>query len=236
MAEYCKYKNNHAKHIRSLDLSKDKAESADETEPHVDTSERAGAEDDTSGKDSKLPQASAAEAATSESQSPAAETGEDCDSERQLAQLEADKHELKEALLRKQADFENYRRRMQKDKEEAIQFANRSLIAELLEVLDNFERALASHQEEKDSSPAMQGLFEGLELVEKQLSDLLSAKGLKAMDCVGQEFDPNRHEALMMEESMDCKVATVVENFQTGYLLHERVLRPARVKVAKPAN
>ncbi len=155
----------------------------------------------------------------------------------QQARLEAENQELREALLRKQADFENYRRRMQKDKEEAIQFANRSLISELLEVLDNFERALDSHQQDKDSGPAMKGLFEGLELVEKQLRDTLSGRwGLQPIDCVGQEFDPNMHEALMMEESTECEVATVLENFQTGYTLHGKVLRPARVKVAKPAG
>ena len=79
-------------------------------------------------------------------------------------------------------------------------------------------------------------LFEGLELVEKQLSELLCSRGLKAIDSLGAEFDPNIHEALMMEEGADCEAPTVVENFQTGYTLHGRVLRPARVKVAKPAG
>ena len=154
-----------------------------------------------------------------------------------IAQLEAEKQEWQESLLRKQADFENYRRRMQKEKEDAIQFANQSLIGELLEVLDNFERALSSHREEKESSAEMQSLFEGLELVEKQLSDLLCSRwGLKAIESLGAEFDPNFHEALMMEEGEDYEVPTVVESFQTGYILHGRVLRPARVKVAKPAG
>ena len=154
-----------------------------------------------------------------------------------IAQLEAEKQEWQESLLRKQADFENYRRRMQKEKEDAIQFANQSLIGELLEVLDNFERALSSHREEKESSAEMQSLFEGLELVEKQLSDLLCSRwGLKAIESLGAEFDPNFHEALMMEEGENYEVPTVVESFQTGYILHGRVLRPARVKVAKPAG
>ena len=154
-----------------------------------------------------------------------------------IAQLEAEKQEWQESLLRKQADFENYRRRMQKEKEDAIQFANQSLIGELLEVLDNFERALSSHREDKESSAEMQSLFEGLELVEKQLSDLLCSRwGLKAIESLGAEFDPNFHEALMMEEGENYEVPTVVESFQTGYILHGRVLRPARVKVAKPAG
>ena len=153
-----------------------------------------------------------------------------------IAELEAEKQESKEALLRKQADFENYRRRMQKDKQDAIQFANRSLIGDLLEVLDNFERALLSHREQKETSAETKSLFDGLELVEKQLSDLLYSRGLKAIESLGAEFDPNVHEALMMEEGADYEVPTVVENFQTGYMLHGRVLRPARVKIAKPAS
>ncbi|MEM9423298.1 MAG: nucleotide exchange factor GrpE [Spirochaetota bacterium] len=155
----------------------------------------------------------------------------------QQQKREGEQQELKEALLRKQADFENYRRRMQKEKEEAIRFANRSLISELLDVLDNFERALASHRNERDSGPAMKGLFEGLELVEKQLVEMLSGRwGLKAMEChKGAEFDPNFHEAMMMAESKDYTSPTVEEVFQTGYTLHGRVLRPARVKVAQPA-
>ncbi len=154
-----------------------------------------------------------------------------------IIELEATKKDLNEALLRKQADFENYRRRMQKEKQDAIQFSNRNLISGLLEVLDSFERALASHQNEKDSSPAMKDLFEGLELLEKQLVDMLcTGWGLKMIDSVGQEFDPNFHEALTMEENPDYKVPTVVKNFQTGYTLHGRILRPARVKVAKPSE
>ena len=156
-----------------------------------------------------------------------------------VEQLEEKERESKEALLRKQADFENYRRRMQKEKQEAIQFANRELIGDLLEVLDNFERASLSYQKVKEEfGPEILDMFKGVELIEQQLSGMLFNRwGLKAIENIeGQEFDPNFHEALMMEESGDYAVPTITGSLQTGYILNDRVLRHARVKVAKPAG
>ncbi|WGK68625.1 nucleotide exchange factor GrpE [Candidatus Haliotispira prima] len=215
-------------------MSKKKLDKAETGEQAPSTDENLQAKQKKQGPQEAVETAGAAETKVSADD---AKASAEMSPEDRIIRLEAEKQGLNEALLRKQADFENYRRRMQKDKEEAIRFANRSLIVELLEVLDNFERALVSHRDEKDSGPGMKSLFEGLELVERQLVGMLSGNwGLKAIDSVGQEFDPNMHEALAMEESGDYEVPTVVENFQTGYILHERVLRPARVKVRGPAS
>ena len=148
-----------------------------------------------------------------------------------IAELEAANADLKDQMLRRQAELENYRKRLIRDKEEAVQYANESLIRDLLGFLDNMERALAAGQ----SSGDVKGLVEGFEMTQNQLLSTLDKNwGLKAIDSVGQEFDPSLHEACMMavDESLDKE--TVLEEFQKGYTLHGRVIRPAKVKIGKP--
>ncbi|MBO4279772.1 MAG: nucleotide exchange factor GrpE [Spirochaetales bacterium] len=148
-----------------------------------------------------------------------------------VAELEAANAQLKDQMLRRQAELENYRKRLIRDKEEAVQYANESLIRDLLGFLDNMERALAAGK----SSGDVKGLVEGFEMTQNQLLSTLDKNwGLKAIDSVGQEFDPALHEACMMavDESLDKE--TVLEEFQKGYTLHGRVIRPAKVKIGKP--
>ena len=148
-----------------------------------------------------------------------------------IAELEAANADLKDQMLRRQAELENYRKRLIRDKEEAVQYANESLIRDLLGFLDNMERALAAGK----SSGDVKGLVEGFEMTQNQLLSTLDKNwGLKAIDSVGQEFDPSLHEACMMavDESLDKE--TVLEEFQKGYTLHGRVIRPAKVKIGKP--
>ena len=148
-----------------------------------------------------------------------------------IAELEAANADLKDQMLRRQAELENYRKRLIRDKEEAVQYANESLIRDLLGFLDNMERALAAGK----SSGDVKGLVEGFEMTQNQLLSTLDKNwGLKAIDSVGQEFDPALHEACMMavDESLDKE--TVLEEFQKGYTLHGRVIRPAKVKIGKP--
>ncbi len=148
-----------------------------------------------------------------------------------VEELEKANAELKDQMLRRQAELENYKKRLIRDKEEAIQFSNESLIKDLLGFLDNMERALAAAKNGGD----VNGLIEGFEMTQNQLLSTLDKNwGLKAIKSVGEEFDPSLHEACMMavDESLDKE--TVLEEFQTGYTLHDRVIRPAKVKIGKP--
>ncbi len=148
-----------------------------------------------------------------------------------VAELEAANAELKDQMLRRQAELENYRKRLIRDKEEAVQFANENLIRDLLGFLDNMERALAAAKGTGD----VKGLIEGFEMTQGQLLSTLDKNwGLKAIESVGQEFDPSLHEACMMtvDESLDKE--TVLDEFQKGYTLHGRVIRPAKVRIGKP--
>ena len=148
-----------------------------------------------------------------------------------VEELEKANAELKDQMLRRQAELENYRKRLIRDKEEAIQFSNENLIRDLLGFLDNMERALAAAKTTGD----LDGLVQGFEMTQNQLLSTLDKNwGLKAIDSVGQEFDPSLHEACMMavDESLDKE--TVLEEFQKGYTLHGRVIRPAKVKIGKP--
>ena len=148
-----------------------------------------------------------------------------------VAELEAANADLKDQMLRRQAELENYRKRLIRDKEEAVQFANESLIRDILGFLDNMDRALAAAKSGGD----LNALIEGFEMTQNQLLSTLDKNwGLRGIDSVGQEFDPSLHEACMMtiDESLDKE--TVLEEFQKGYTLHGRVVRPAKVKIGKP--
>lgn len=150
-------------------------------------------------------------------------------SERDLA---AEVAELQDQLLRKQADFENFRRRLHREKDEAIRYANTEVLLDLADIIDGLERAI---QTGEDADVA--ALRDGVSLIEKQLTGLLERKwGFCRFVSAGEPFDPERHQAIASEESGTHEVATVVEDYQRGYLLHDRVVRPARVKVAQPLS
>jgi molecular chaperone GrpE len=151
----------------------------------------------------------------------------------QIQKLEMEKAEMKDQFLRKAADFDNFRKRLIRDKEDAVSFANTSLLTDLIDVLDDFERA----EEAAKKSKNFETLANGVDLIEKRLMGLLEKKwGLTKYVPVNEAFDPEKHEALMMTESPDVKEATVAEVFQNGYILHGRVIRHAKVKVSMPAK
>jgi molecular chaperone GrpE len=152
--------------------------------------------------------------------------------EKQLLESRREKDDIHDRLLRKHADFENFRKRAEKEKREYQMFALSDFVYELLAILDNFERAL-SHADDQAGSDYQKGV----ELIYRQLKDALEKKGLRAIDSVGRPFDPNFHEAITREERDDLPENTVLEEFQKGYFFREKLLRPAMVKVSyKPAD
>ncbi|RUS48752.1 nucleotide exchange factor GrpE [Cohnella sp. AR92] len=145
-----------------------------------------------------------------------------------LEELRKQAEEANGRYLRAQADFDNYRRRTLKEKEELAQYASVKLIESLLPVIDNFGRALATSGESADS----QSFSKGVDMIYRQLWQVLDGEGLKAMDPVGQPFDPEYHQAIMQVESDEYEEGTVVEVVQSGYILKDKVIRPAMVKVS----
>lgn len=148
-----------------------------------------------------------------------------------IKELEEENSDLKDQLLRKQADYENFRKRMFREKEDAIRYANSRLLLDLTSVIDDFERAIHSAEISKD----FDSFLEGISLIEKQMTAMLKNRwGLKRFSSQGEKFDPGKHEAIASEESDKIDDPVVLEDYQKGYYLNDRLLRPARVKVAKP--
>ncbi len=152
------------------------------------------------------------------------------DPEADIARLEDTIEELNNQMLRRQADFENSRKRLTREKQEAVQFANQQLLLDLVSVIDDFERAIKSADDSRDYD----AFHDGIVIIEKQLTGMLERKwGLSRFDSAGLPFDPQRHQAVATEEVDDVESETVLEEYQKGYLLHDRVIRSAKVKVAK---
>ena len=141
--------------------------------------------------------------------------------------LLAEKEELYDRLLRKQADFENYRKRLQREKEEHVQHANLELVRTLLPVLDGFERAL-KHRDSK----ASEQFYQGMELIYRNLQDLLKRTGLSPIETQGKLFDPHFHQAVETVAATGYRDQEIVEELQRGYKFKHRLLRPAIVRVA----
>jgi molecular chaperone GrpE len=142
---------------------------------------------------------------------------------------EEDSGRVREALLRKSADFDNLKRRTEKDKAEYLRFALAEAFADLLSVVDNFERALAHRADATGDE-----FHAGIDMIAKQLADTLKKYGVVEVPASGLPFDPNVHEAVVRGETESVAPGTVLEVLQKGYLLNDRLLRPARVKVAAP--
>ena len=132
--------------------------------------------------------------------------------------------------LRERADLENARKRHQRDKEDALRFANDRLLKEMIPVLDNLERAVEHAGQDNDNN---QGLLEGVNMTINQFRKALEDFAVKPINAIGTDFDPNLHQAMGQVESADQAPNTVVSEFQKGYLLHDRLLRPSLVMVAK---
>jgi len=136
--------------------------------------------------------------------------------------------EQKNQFLRLSADFSNYKKRVEKEKLDSMKYANEKLIIELLGVVDNLERAIA-HSEE---STKEESLLSGIKMVHKSLMDSLKKQGLEAIETEGQPFDHFLHHAVMTEPSDEVEMDTITQEFQKGYTLNSKVIRPSMVKVA----
>ena len=142
--------------------------------------------------------------------------------------LQADLDRFRDLALRSQADFENYKKRSAREKEEAIKYANSSLLEKLIAIVDNFELGLEAARAEGEKSP----VFSGMSMVLKQLMDFLADSGLQPIDATGQKFDPNLHEAIAHEPSDKFQEGVVVRQTRRGYRMKDRLLRPSSVVVS----
>lgn len=159
------------------------------------------------------------------------ENGQDTDPREEIVRLRRELDEVRklaeERLTRLQylqADFDNYRKSLEREREQVIQLAGESLVRDLLPVLDDLDRALPSLSQEKNR--------DGFELLSRKLHKILENHGLKSIESHGKRFDPNFHEAIAKEES-DEEEGTILEEYQRGYLLRSKVIRPSRVKIAE---
>jgi molecular chaperone GrpE len=174
--------------------------------------------ENTSKKPASPSQASAASSQTDQS-----------DADDPMGGLQADLDRFRDLALRSQADFENYKKRSAREKDDAIKYANSSLLERLLPIVDNFELGLAAARDEGEASP----VFSGMSLVLKQLNDFLVDNGLQPIDAVGQKFDPNLHEAIAHEPSEQAPEGSIIRQTRRGYRYKDRLLRPTSVVVSK---
>jgi molecular chaperone GrpE len=152
----------------------------------------------------------------------------------ELAQLRAQAakaRELQDMLLRTAAEFDNYKKRIAREKQEAAKYVNEPVLQKLIPVLDNFEMAFAATGNNQNVS--VQSLQTGVNMILNQLKGVLADTGLEVIDALGQKFDPNIHEALSQQETSDVPEGQVVQQLRRGYKLRDRLLRPAAVVVSK---
>jgi molecular chaperone GrpE len=149
-------------------------------------------------------------------------------SESELTDLQRERDDYKDRWLRKGAEFDNYRKRIERERREQADQSVVDLLEELLLVVDDFDRALTV-----DAGEGGGAYRKGVELIHGKLHDLLSKQGLKPIDAIGTDFDPNIHQAVMHEESPEHREGEVIGELRKGYTLKDRLLRPAMVKVAK---
>ena len=147
----------------------------------------------------------------------------------ELQALREDFEKFKDLYLRSQADLDNYRKRAAREREDAIRYANSSLLERLLPILDNFELGLDAAK----NTPGAENILMGLGMVQKQLQDFLKDSGVETVEAVGAEFDPNFHEAIGQEPSAEVAENIVLRQLRRGYKLRDRLLRPATVIVSK---
>jgi len=158
----------------------------------------------------------------------AADTATDTTEEGAFGQLQTDLERFRDLALRSQADFDNYRKRSAREKEEAVKYANSSLLERLIPIIDNFERGLA-----EAGKPENSPIVAGMSMVGKQLNDFLAEFGVTAVDATGQDFDPNLHEAIAHEHNPQVPEGKVLRQVRKGFKLKDRLLRPANVIVSK---
>ena len=164
---------------------------------------------------------------TKEKSSPETEPTEG-DGDDSMATLQADLDRFRDLAARSQADFENYKKRCAREKEEGIKYANTALLEKLVPIIDNFELGLEAARGQGEKSP----IYSGMKMVLKQLEDFLTANGLQPIEAVGQKFDPNLHEAIAHEASAEAPEGTVTRQVRRGYRFKDRLLRPSSVAVS----
>ena len=161
--------------------------------------------------------------------SPAIEDGADAPDAVDVEALKAERDALQDRLLRTAAEFDNYRKRIDRERRDMADYMKADVLAEILPIVDNFERALQAPSSDVDS------LRKGVELIYKQMIDLLRKRGVTPIEALGADFDPNFHQAVIHETSPAHREGEVIEELQRGYMLGDKLLRPAMVKVAKAA-
>jgi molecular chaperone GrpE len=149
-----------------------------------------------------------------------------------VASLQGDLDRFRDLALRTQADFENYKKRAARERDEGIKYANRLLLERLVPIVDNFELGLSAAREEGKHSP----IYSGMSMVLKQLTDFLADNGVQPIDAVGKQFDPNLHEAIGHEPSDEVPEGRVIRQTRRGYRLKDRLLRPAAAVVSSGAG
>ena len=154
-----------------------------------------------------------------------AEADEEAEAQAEEKETNPEDEALNERYLRLMADFQNFKRRTEKEKSDIYAFANEKIIGELLNVIDNFERAMASGNAEDN-------FYKGMEMILKQLLGVIEKAGASEIKALGEDFDPNFHNAIMMEDSTEYESGKVTGVLQKGYVLNNKVIRPAMVKVA----
>jgi molecular chaperone GrpE len=154
-------------------------------------------------------------------------TAESAAAEAEVAKLANDLNDLRQTLMRRQADFENYRKRIEKERADDAKRHTARVIEGLIPIIDGFEHALAAHREAE-----YQSYRKGFELIYKQLIDNVTRLGVERVDPLGQPFDPHLHQAMDRTETVEQADGTILQVYQPGYVFHGRVLRPAMVRVA----
>jgi len=135
-------------------------------------------------------------------------------------------------LQRLQAEFDNYKKRVDREKSELIEYASAELVSELIDIMENLERGVASAKGSDD----IDSTVKGMEMVSTQLKDILGSRGLKPIEAVGKKFDPHYHEAMMMTPTDEYPYNTVIEEFQQGYMIKDKVIRYSKVRVSVNEN
>lgn len=191
--------------------------------------EEARSDDEVTAPPADQPEADSADQAIEESLENLQQNEEVTSLNDQLLEKTEELQVLNDKYLRLAAEFDNYKRRVQRDQRDTIRFANEKLFKDLLPTLDNLERALQSGREQTK----IEGLLEGVDLTYKHFLDTLQKTGIKQVTSVGEVFDPAQHQAVGQVESTTVPENVVVDEYQKGYFLHDRILRPAMVTVAK---
>jgi molecular chaperone GrpE len=151
------------------------------------------------------------------------------ETDEQVKRLQSELERYKDLALRATADLDNYRKRMARERDDAVKYANTTFLEKLIPILDNFELGLQAAKSGSGSS----SILDGMAMVQRQLQDFLSSSGVEAFDAEGKPFDPNLHEAIAQEENAEVPEGQVIRQLRKGYRLRDRLIRPANVVVSK---